>query len=309
MIFPPGKKGAVFLKVDTFEEFIGQVRTHMQKRYPSREVLLKQVTKNNGVRKGGLIIQEMDTRISPTIYLDGFYQEYLKGMPLTDVLRSVEETYEDALCEDFRILDFYNFSAIRGQICFRLMNRERNKELLKTLPHREVMDMALIYTVEMENGKASTKIHDSLMRLWGIGEEELYRLARKNTPVLFQGSVVSMETILKETLQEDEALSEDPLPECGLFVATNRQKIYGAAVLLYEGCCEGFARRVGSSFYILPSSVHELLFLPEEKGMSPEELKAMVKEINETQVAPEEVLSDNVYYYEADTGNLRQLTT
>lgn len=297
------------MKVGTFEEFIGRVKNHMQKVYPSREVLLQQITKNNGVRKGGLIIQEPDTCISPTIYLDGFYQKYLGGMSLTDVLRSVEETYEKALCEDFRIPDFYDFSAIQGQICFRLINKKKNEALLKTLPHREVMDMALIYTVEMEDRKASVKIDDSLLRLWGIEEEALYQLAGKNTPVLFQESIISMEAVLKELVQEDEVLSEDLLPETGFFVATNRQKIYGAVVLLYEGLCKQFAERVGNSFYILPSSVHELLFLPEEKGMSPEELQKMIKEINETQVAPEEVLSDNVYYYEADTGNLRQLTT
>lgn len=297
------------MKVGTFEEFIGRVKNHMQKVYPSREVLLQQITKNNGIRKGGLTIQEPDTYISPTIYLEGFYQKYLVGMSLADVLHSVEETYENALCADVCIPDFYDFSEIQGQICFRLINKKKNEALLRTLPHRAVMDMALIYTVEMESGKASAKIHDSLMRFWGIGEEDLYQLARKNTPVLFQESVASMEAVLKELVEEDEVLSEEPLPESGFFVATNRQKIYGAVVLLYEGLCKQFAERVGSSFYILPSSVHELLFLPEEKGMSPEELQKMVKEINETQVAPEEVLSDNVYYYEVDTGKLRQLTT
>ena len=55
---------------------------------------------------------------------------------------------------------------------------------------------------------------------------------------------------------------------------------------------------------MLPSSIHEVIITPDRHQFSYEELSAMVKEINETQVEAEEVLSDHAYYYDRTRGEL-----
>ena len=86
-----------------------------------------------------------------------------------------------------------------------------------------------------------------------------------------------------------------------LFVLTNNQKLNGAAALLDEKMMEQIAERVGNDFYILPSSVHEVLIVPKEAGMDFKDLEAMVQEVNATQVAPQDKLSDHVYQYDNET--------
>ncbi len=91
-----------------------------------------------------------------------------------------------------------------------------------------------------------------------------------------------------------EDLEEVKMP---MYVLTNRQKLYGAACMLYPGVLKEFGRQLGQDFYILPSSVHEVILVPGETGAEHGALQKIVKEINQTQVAEDEVLADSVYYY------------
>ena len=61
---------------------------------------------------------------------------------------------------------------------------------------------------------------------------------------------------------------------------------------------EKLGESVKGDFFILPSSTHEVLILPDDCGMTYQELKAMVMEINSTQVSPEDRLADEVYHYD-----------
>ncbi len=91
---------------------------------------------------------------------------------------------------------------------------------------------------------------------------------------------------------------------CPMFVATNTRKLNGAGVMFYNGLLRSFAQKIGKSFYILPSSVHELIFVPDNGGLDAGYLGMMVREINGTEVLPNEVLSDHVYRYDIDTGRM-----
>ena len=101
-----------------------------------------------------------------------------------------------------------------------------------------------------------------------------------------------METFFDMNVYEDSAFP--------MYVATNVFKMNGACILLYDGVLKKFAEKIGSDFYILPSSVHEVIFVPANGDMDARYLIQMVKEVNATEVAPDEVLSDNVYIYHAD---------
>ena len=90
---------------------------------------------------------------------------------------------------------------------------------------------------------------------------------------------------------------KDILEDDFLFVLTNPMRHFGASCLLYPGILEQIACQLGENFYLLPSSIHETMIVPEGQSPSLETLQEMVKEINETQMDVEEVLSDYVYYY------------
>lgn len=132
--------------------------------------------------------------------------------------------------------------------------------------------------------------------------DELYSLALQNTQRIFKEELIPLEELIADILKarpESEQVIRgiENKREVSMYVATNTAKINGAAVLLYPGFLKDCADRTGGDFYILPSSVHETIFIPADGKRQIQELAAMVKEVNETQVLPEEVLSDSVYLY------------
>ncbi len=103
----------------------------------------------------------------------------------------------------------------------------------------------------------------------------------------------------KERMNQEK--NDDHMP---LLVLTNKRKCFGASCILYRGLLEKFSERLGQGFYILPSSIHEVILLPENYVKHPDRLMKMVSEVNETQLALEDVLTDSVYYYERKTGRI-----
>lgn len=107
---------------------------------------------------------------------------------------------------------------------------------------------------------------------------------------------------LAEEMYEQEMHGEKVIP---MLVLTNSQKHFGAACMLYEGLLDGFAKEINRNIFILPSSVHEVILLPESGQDRPGDLQTMVKEVNASQVEEEERLSDSVYYYDRENQAIR----
>ena len=92
--------------------------------------------------------------------------------------------------------------------------------------------------------------------------------------------------------------------ESEMYVLSNSRNDYGASVVAYEGVLEEIGRNWNRDFVILPSSIHEVILCPIREEMNVHDLVEMVKEINETEVREEEVLSDHVYWYERARGKV-----
>lgn len=114
---------------------------------------------------------------------------------------------------------------------------------------------------------------------------------------------MNLRDLLMEMNQDITDFADTPL-----YVLTNESRLFGAAAIVDKKVLESFAKEHGSGFYIIPSSIHEvLLFLSEDLNVG-ERLAEMVHEVNSTEVSPEEVLSDHVYYFDRKTSELRKAT-
>ena len=283
------------------------------------EVSIHEVLKNNDTRLTGLTIRTEESNVAPTIYLEGMFERYKAGDAAIPVIVSeiisVYESHKVTMPFDASMVT--DFSLCENKICYKLVNAARNRELLSDAPHIIVCDdLAVLFYILVSNdgsGTATITVRNNMFDMWGVTEDDLFKIALINTQRIFRGSVMSMASVLTELLSDrmdeentkefyDMVVSdEDMVP---MYVCTNTQKINGAGVLLYKDILREFADRVGSDFYILPSSVHETLLVPVSKEMEIEYLRSMVREVNATQVAPEEVLSDNVYIYHRDTDKI-----
>ncbi|MDE7178671.1 MAG: hypothetical protein K2O59_12745 [Lachnospiraceae bacterium] len=298
----------------SFEEFVSVMQGRLQARYPDCKVRAVPVDKNNGIHLTGIVIMPEEQNVAPNIYMENFYGEYLAGRQIEDVAADAARLYEEHKIQEEPILpDVADFEAIKDLICFRLINMERNREVLKSMPHRQFLDLAVTYyipvTVTGSTGRIA--VTDSHFCMWGVDEETLYRHAVENTRRILPVELRSMEEVAREILSEENSgieLPEKPdgVPDFPMYILRCVKEAQAtAAAFLYESVLREFADRHGD-FYILPSSVFEVMLLP-AANPSPWDsayYRSMVREVNRTQRLTEEVLSDSAYLYHAGTGKI-----
>ena len=288
----------------TIEVFTEIIKSEMEKIYSSKcKVDVLNVVKNNGLHLTGITIRNRESNMAPTIYLDGYFADYKDGRTMENICKEIVQVYEkNKVQKDFSLEQVTDFKNVKDRICFKLVNREKNAELLADTPYVEYQDLAVVFYILVSKDKSgitSITVRNSLMDMWGMDADILYYLAKKNTQRLFRGRVLSMMEVMAEIIGNSaDAFEDSAFP---MYVATNVFKMNGACILLYDGVLKKFAEKIGGDFYILPSSVHEVIFVPANGDMDARYLIQMVKEVNATEVAPDEVLSDNVYKYHADT--------
>lgn len=304
-------------------EFAQNVKKELDTMMPECEVMINDVVKNNGVTFKGVVIHSKGSSISPQIYLEGYYEEYQNGKKIDSICTEIIDIYKQNNIEtpDINTLQFTEFKNVKDKICFRLVNAQKNQELLCKVPHRKMLDLAVIYRINAdvrEDLNGSIMVTDALMKEWGITEETLYEAAMVNTSSYSKGMVLPMEAVIREILtgkMEGYPLTYENSrfgislvgEDIQFYVATNTKKLYGATVMLYKELLKKMGEYIGD-FYIIPSSVHELLFIKKLGMIKPDELSKMVCEVNMTEVTPQDVLSDNVYLYDAESDELRLVT-
>ena len=297
------------------EEFMNTVQTRVQDVAGSDAcVQVQEVRKNNNVILHGMSILRKGQNVSPTIYLDSFYEMLEEGADVEHIVRRILEVYVKGLPRGSVDMEFFkDFNSVKDRIVYRLVNREKNKELLNEIPHVEFLDLAVCFCYSYEHpemGEGMILIHDTHMEMWKTCHRELMRLAEHNTPRLMPAWLCSMDNALKGILDE-EALAQlrQMQKETGkyMYVLSNDRRCHGAAAILYPGMLARAARQMGGSFYILPSSIHEVILLREEGKGDGGQLHEMIADININQLREEEVLSDYAYQYDAATGKVVEI--
>lgn len=287
-----------------YETFLETIHSLVQERLKgSAEVSLRRIMKNNGLLMDGLTISPAGAKTAPTVYLNAYYEEAESGLPLdiiTDqILLICEENpgFPDDLGEQLK-----HFPFVRDRIVCKLVNAEDNALLLSDIPHLRCLDLAVVFyliVMENEDGQMTALIHNEHLDLWAITKEELAELAEANTLRLMPCCITPIEEVIcgLEPLNSQEAVDPLLLPPVSLYVLTNERGINGATCLLYPGVLKNFADQLEDDLFILPSSIHEVLLAPSKQALPLEDLNEMVFCINESDVLPEDRLSDHIYCY------------
>ena len=297
-----------------FSSFTMFVREEVEKRTGDcYKVRLDDVRKNNGVVLKGLTVTQDDSNISPTIYLNSYYEEYIRGRAtLINVVNDVIDTYHrNKVNQSVDMRYFLNYESVKRRIIYKLVNTEKNRELLEDVPHIEFLDLSIIFqclVTQEEFGRASILIHNVHLKLWDVSVEALYQSAKENTQQLQEYEIKGMTEVLHEIMSSAEALENSAREDCTsdfsssvpMYVLSNKSRVEGAACMLYPNLIRDFAEAIQSSFYIIPSSIHELLLLPTKHLEESQEIKNMIREINDTQVHAEEILSYSLYLYDKE---------
>lgn len=289
----------------TYQEFKEFIKLSIQKELGSNvTVTIQDIIKNNNTHLDGLTVFSSTFNISPTIYLNYYYKQYEAGRSIELICQELINTYKDNQPKTNIDISFFTcYEKVKSNIVFKLINYERNSELLKDVPHFRFLDLAIVFHCLLRTdatGNATILIHNHHLTYWNITQDDLYALATANTPRLLPYDLRSMTDVLKELMIDE----TDDVPVCPMYMLTNHSKLNGSVCILYHNLLKDFANRIESDLFILPSSVHEVLIIPAMHNDSYQELSDMVKEVNSSQLTSEEILSDHVYYFSRATSKL-----
>lgn len=272
--------------------------------------------KNNGIQRNGIVIRQKKEKAAPTIYLDSYYQEYRSGRVLSDIVRHILYTYHESFAESAKYcLNDISLTAEYMQknlICC-IINYQKNQDLLQEIPHIRLFDLAIFFKLlvyQHEDGIGTVRFTAEYQKTFFEGSAVssasaqlhfLYQLALTNTKRLFPARFVALSDMMEGMLNGMEPTSisfSNPsgIAEAPLYVLTNTKGIGGAACILYPELLNKVQQYLHSDFYIIPSSIHEVLIMPVNSKLQHEQLNAMIREINLTQVPVEDVLSDTAYH-------------
>lgn len=190
-----------------YENFKTAVTASVQEYFGENAIItLHPIVKNNHVILDGLTIQEKTVNISPTIYLNYYYEDYRCGKSITDIRDEILHAYQSSrTTENMDLTFFTDFEKVKHRIVYKLIHFEKNKEQLNDIPYFPYLDFAIVFCcliLNAPNGNATILIHNHHLDYWHTTAEQIFSYAKKNTPTLLPAEVKSMEDVLKTFCQE-----------------------------------------------------------------------------------------------------------
>ena len=280
-----------------YNEFIERVRELLSIRLShSYEIVLKKVVKNNDVCRYGISAFPKEgnngKKVSRIVYLEDFYQEYEDEQEynLEGIVSEICSILTDFTSPGFNETAYTDIDKVKDKIIFELVNYEKNEKRLLDRPYIKIMDLAVIFAfVATDLGRDFGVVHitNEIAKQFGLTRDEIWEFAKVNTPKLLKADIMPMSSFVYDEKADNEEM----------YIICNRKKTSGAGVILYDRILEELSSELESDLYILPSSVHETIVIRADKNKDVYALQEMVKNINNTVVSAEDILSDKVYCY------------
>lgn len=294
--------------LNTIEIFAEEVSKAIQKSIANVTIEPKEVEKFNESYYG-LLVKPEDSNVGVTLNISNVYDSFTDGNATFDEICAhlVSQTREAINhMPTFNLEGVDDYENMRTKLLMEVVSAEANKELLETVPHKLLEDMAIIYrfdATEIAGDGASIVLTNVLLDKFGVSAEQVHQDAVKFAPQNRPLEIKGMGEVLAAQMGVDDpsvlGFDYDPEDE-KMFVASVAGNILGAGILAYEEFMDKAAERVGGSFYLLPSSIHEVLLVPDNGTFDLRALENMVREVNATTVDPKEKLTDSVYHYDAE---------
>ena len=288
---------------------------------PLKDIEIVHVLKQNDVEQVGLKItleiENLGAKIHPIIYVNDAYDkceaiDKVSGAEAQNVFYNYVHEFAGIISGERRGNNMrqteMTLDNVKDHIRVKLLNAEKNSEYLVDKVYKEVEDLAMVYIIKtdepygVKNGVIT--ITNDLRKQLGITLDELDEIAKKNMSKaeaefrsLSELVLEMMPPEMHDTLSPEEikAISDCPIP---MYVLSNIERTNGAAMLFSDAAMEQVREKIGDNVIIIPSSVHEVIILKDTGELNYDDVKALVGEVNMTEIRPEEVLSDNIYSYD-----------
>ena len=302
------------------ERVAKDIRNYLPPEYEDAEFQVVQKNKNNGIQLVGVQVNLPERNASPIIYMEQFFDEIRQGEPVELVMNWIASCIEKSSRAPFMNsgIDLANYDSLKEHLAIKLVNTQANRKMLQEMPHENMEDLSTIcyvdFPVDSGEGKATMEVRNQHLSIWNIGAKELFQQARANTQPVNTPILQSMDEMMLSIFNEeghstnllDESVEFGLRSHDMLYALTNMEKQYGASMITQPEVLNKLDQLFPEGFYVLPSSVHEVLIVPDNGEVEPRMLGEMVREVNRAEVEREEVLSDRVYSYDKEKHQIRQ---
>ena len=296
----------------TRKEFYHLVYDEISRRlsdcYKKDEITIEKTYLNDGRPVMMLMFVKKGSLYAPGFNLDEYYEQYLIQVPREEYLSGIEKAARNhaafAANTDGYKMDHFEDASDKIRIRLRSLEAREPSEGLHTIHHPLfLIQFKAEFKGENENSLL-LPIHEKMVRNWGISDEELLAAAFKKQ--VKDGIILSPldEARISEGFQLKINYWDNPpkakeAREAGLLVLTNPSQYWGASLIINPDVLKRIYRILGVNFYILPSSIHEVMILADNGSFDAEKLSALIESINESEVGQQDVLSNEVFFYDA----------
>lgn len=279
------------------DELFAATAKKMQQKFDAVEVKRITAEKNNGVLWDGISIQKQGEAIAPTIYMNAYVEGIERGkLSIAEASEMIANTYKLHREDRFEIPPLAE-NAKERLYCV-VINKTKNAELLKDTPHRDIpgTDLTLIMRYNIatnDKERASFIVKDNALGMMQMTAEEGFGQAIPNT-LKDTYQIMPLSQVMIEMGAPEELFYGTDAPK--MYVVKNASGFNGATgIFVDKNLRADVSEKLGGEFFIIPSSIHETICISAE-DMDPEQLEGMIEEVNESHVAPEEVLADHAFY-------------
>lgn len=297
------------------DEVKGGIKLFLPREYEDAQVRVEEMRKLNENYLGIAILKENQV-LAPTFNLNQLYEMYQSDpqISMESIMRNITGVVLDTP-EQFDLKSITEYENAKEKLFIRVSSAEKNGEMLQNVPHQIREDLVITYHLAIsmdEVGRGSTTITNDMLKRYGISEEQIHADAMESSPTIRPVHVTVMGSMIEQLLgmETETVMGDEPVQniaetiskgmerEDPMFIITNQQTLDGASAIFYPEVMDQIGEGFQGNFFILPSSIHETIVVPDNGEFDYRVLEDMVQTINANEVSPEEQLSDHVYHYD-----------
>lgn len=301
-----------------YELFIGQLTNTI---YETTDIPLENIkfVKKDGGDLLNIIFAEHDDAYEVcSVHVEELYVAYQNGIRLNTIV--------DYICSDVlhaksiyvydKTKELMDYDTAKSRLFVRLINYDRNADILRDVVHKTLGDIVFtVYAIVDENefGIVSTKVLKSMVKKWDKNEDDIFNEAIKNTYYLTPPRIYKWEGVLcdesyaGESFMNDEDICDLDKSFGGNILSTTR-KTNGAVAVFLPGVAEKIAELLDSDFYMVFTSIHEVMIHSTGSGVDPKDLKLVLQDTLRKATPSSDYLTEKIYKYNRRTHKFECVT-
>lgn len=285
-----------------YEEFksyvLGHIKDYLGEMDPEIDMKIEQTENKLFEEVDALVLSKPDREYSTNIFLDKAYVAYMGTGDMEPIMKDIAATVRksEKQLNKMEAINLNSFEGIKERLSVQILNAERNQSQLQVITHRKIpeTDLAVVYRIEVasnRDGFESVKVTNKMLDIWGIREEQLYQAALEQNMKKYPFIIADAGQFLFRAEPVPEQYPEE-MKEKRFYYLTNSNIVNGAATILYPDILKTIGDKFQGNYFILPSSIHEVLLMKDDGEINVEELQSTVRSVNDESVPEGDILSD-----------------